>query len=101
MACHTSEAWLAQTAIRVDAYRATAAVTCTTRAAVHTRTFVIAHRIDITVVLIDIAWEDLCACTFCKHVARSAGTLVRLCSRVRAVAADTARIADAVVDVFA
>ena len=101
MACHTIEAWLAQTAIRVDAYRATAAVTCTTRAAVHARTFVTAHRIDITVVFFDIAWEDLCACAFCEHVACSAGTLVRLCSRVRAVATDTTRIADAIVDVFA
>ena len=67
----------------------------------------IANRARITVIFLDITWKDLFACACCEYVrplqnvACQAGTLVRVRAGICTVAADTARITDAVVYVFA
>jgi hypothetical protein len=61
----------------------------------------IANRVRITVIFCDVTWEDLFACACCEYVPCQAGTLVRVRAGICTVPADTARITDAVVNVFA
>jgi hypothetical protein len=75
-----------RTTIRINTLCAIAGVARTARAAVSTRSFVVAHSVHVAVVLISVTWKYLFASTRSKRIARFACTVVRIHSGVRTVA---------------